>query len=79
MNNPARFALVVALMAALSACGAKGALFLPEKPVPVEDVPAAPDADAPATEIPATDASDATLPVEPPVEEPATPPADGNG
>ena len=73
MNNPARFALIAALMAALSACGAKGALFLPEKAVPVEEMPAAPEVEAPASEVPATD------PVEPPVEVPATPPADGNG
>ncbi|HEY5971783.1 MAG TPA: lipoprotein [Pseudoxanthomonas sp.] len=76
MNKFARFASIALVLAGLSACGAKGPLFLPEKPVPVEDAPAAPQADAPATGTPATDA---TLPVEPPVEEPAAPPTDRNG
>lgn len=59
MNRNARLFLAAALMAALSACGAKGPLFMPEKPVeeapvtPADAVPAEPPID-PAT-VPATD------------------------
>lgn len=67
MNRNARLFAAAALMAALSACGAKGPLFLPEKPV--EDVPAAPEAAPPAD----------TLPAEPPIDPATVPAAGGNG
>ncbi len=76
MSKFARFASLLFLVAVLSACGAKGALFLPEKPTPVEDAPA--DA-TPAEITPATPASDGAEPAELPAEPPVTPPADGNG
>jgi len=70
MNRNARLFAAAALMAALSACGAKGPLFLPEKPV--EEAPVAPAA---SPETPATD----TLPAEPPIDPATVPAADGNG
>lgn len=63
MNRNARLFFAAALMAALSACGAKGPLFMPEKPV--EEAPAPP----------ATD----TLPAEPPIDPATVPATDGNG
>lgn len=59
MNRNARLFAAAALLAVLSACGAKGPLFMPEKPVeeapvaPADSVPAEPPID-PAT-VPATD------------------------
>ena len=69
MNRNARLFLAAALMAALSACGAKGPLFMPEKPV--EEAPVAPADAAPAN----TDG----LPAEPPIDPATVPATDGNG
>lgn len=69
MNRNARLFFAAALMAALSACGAKGPLFMPEKPV--EEAPATPADAAP----PASD----TLPAEPPIDPATVPATDGNG
>ena len=78
MSKLARLAFSIFLAAVLSACGAKGPLFLPEKPAPVEDVPA--DAPAEATPTDTAPASGGTEPAELPAEPPVTPPpADGNG
>jgi len=55
-------------MAVLSACGAKGPLFLPEKPA--EDAPVTPA--TPAETTPA-------LPAEPPIDPTTVPATDGNG
>ncbi|AWH26642.1 lipoprotein [Stenotrophomonas sp. YAU14D1_LEIMI4_1] len=80
MKIPHRNAILIPLAAAsllfLSACGNKGPLVLPQKPVPVEEVvePAA-DADAdatpPATQ-PTSDGSPSTTP------DPIKPVDDGN-
>ncbi len=70
MNRNARIFAAAALMAVLSACGAKGPLFLPEKPV--EEAPVTPAA---LPEAPATDA----LPAEPPIDPATVPATDGNG
>jgi len=56
-------------MAALSACGAKGPLFMPEKPV--EEAPVTPADAVP----PAADA----VPSEPPIDPATVPATDGNG
>lgn len=69
MNRNARLVLAAALMAVLSACGAKGPLFMPEKPV--EEAPVAPAEAAPA--------SSDTLPPEPPIDPVTVPATDGNG
>jgi predicted small lipoprotein YifL len=69
MNRNARLVLAAALMAVLSACGAKGPLFMPEKPV--EEAPVAPAEAAPA-------GSD-TLPAKPPIDPATVPATDGNG
>ena len=69
MNRNARLFLAAALMAALSACGAKGPLFMPEKPV--EEAPVTPAEPAPS----ATD----SVPVEPPVDPATVPATGGNG
>ncbi|MBA3929386.1 MAG: hypothetical protein C0521_07355 [Xanthomonas sp.] len=69
MNRNARLVLAAALMAVLSACGAKGPLFMPEKPV--EEAPVAPAEAAPA--------SGDTLPAEPPIDPATVPATDGNG
>ena len=61
--------LAAALMAALSACGAKGPLFMPEKPV--EEAPVTPADAVP----PAADA----VPAEPPIDPATVPATDGNG
>jgi predicted small lipoprotein YifL len=66
MNRNVRLVLAAAVMAVLSACGAKGPLFMPEKPV--EEAPAEP---AP----PATD----SVPAEPPVDPATVPATGGNG
>ena len=72
MNRNARLFLAAALMAALSACGAKGPLFMPEKPVEEAPVtPAEPAEPAP----PATD----SVPAEPPIDPATVPATDGNG
>ena len=69
MNRNARLFLAAALMAALSACGAKGPLFMPEKPV--EEVPVAPAESAPA--------SGETPQAVPPVDPATVPATGGNG
>ena len=69
MNRNARLFLAAAAMAVLSACGAKGPLFMPEKPV--EEAPVAPAEAAP----PATDG----IPAEPPIDPATVPATDGNG
>lgn len=69
MNRNARLFLAAAMMAVLSACGAKGPLFMPEKPV--EEAPVAPAEPVP----PATDG----VPAEPPVDPATVPASDGNG
>ena len=69
MNRNARLFLAAAVMAVLSACGAKGPLFMPEKPV--EDVPVTPAEDVP----PATHG----VPAEPPIDPATVPATDGNG
>ena len=56
-------------MAVLSACGAKGPLFMPEKPV--EEAPVTPAEPAP----PATD----SVPAEPPIDPATVPATGGNG
>jgi len=68
MNRNARLFAAAALMAVLSACGAKGPLFLPEKPA--EDAPVTPA--TPAETTPA-------LPAEPPIDPTTVPATDGNG
>lgn len=67
MNRHHRLFAVVALAALLSACGAKGPLFMPEKPA--EEVPVEPAAE------PAPPA-DGSTPAQPPVD-PSTVPAHG--
>ena len=69
MNRNARLVLAAALMAVLSACGAKGPLFMPEKPI--EEVPVAPAERTPANTDP--------LPAEPPMDPATVPATDGNG
>jgi predicted small lipoprotein YifL len=69
MNRNARLVFAAALMAALSACGAKGPLFMPEKPV--EEAPVAPAE--------ATPANTDTLPAEPPIDPATVPATGGNG
>lgn len=72
LRNLAAAALVVVL---LGACGAKGPLFLPERPAPQEAADPAIESDAPAEEPAASedasgDASETGVP-------PVTPPTDG--
>ena len=58
MSRPSvRLALVGATLVPLAACGNKGPLVMPQKPVPVEaqPVPPAPDAAQPQTEPEQTD------------------------
>ena len=69
MNRNVRLAFAAAFMAALSACGAKGPLFMPEKPV--EEAPVTPADAVP----PAADA----VPAEPPIDPATVPATDGNG
>ncbi|SDQ32773.1 hypothetical protein SAMN05428982_0667 [Pseudoxanthomonas sp. CF385] len=70
MNRNARLFVAAALMAVLSACGAKGPLFLPEKPA--EDAPVAPATVPETTPAP-------TLPAEPPIDPATVPATGGNG
>lgn len=70
MNRHVRLFAAAAVMAVLSACGAKGPLFMPEKPV--EQAPAEP-APPETTPAPATD----TPPAQTPPIDPATVPATG--
>ncbi|CAN4280553.1 lipoprotein [Pseudoxanthomonas sp. LjRoot125] len=67
MNRNARLFAAAALMAVLSACGAKGPLFLPEKPAE----------EAPVT--PATTPETTPVPAEPPIDPATVPATDGNG
>ncbi|MEL1262982.1 LPS translocon maturation chaperone LptM [Pseudoxanthomonas putridarboris] len=73
MSRNTRLLTAAALMAVLSACGAKGPLFLPEKPV--EEAPIAPAEPATTEETPATDG----LPPTPPIDPATVPATDGNG
>ncbi|TGY33884.1 LPS translocon maturation chaperone LptM [Stenotrophomonas maltophilia] len=69
--------LAASALLVLSACGNKGPLFMPQKPVPVEEVvePAA----EPAVTPPASDADVGATPVAPdPVDAPALKADDGN-
>lgn len=76
MSQHARLFAAAALIAVLSACGAKGPLFLPEKPAE-DQAPVAPAEAAPA---PASDAPvDAPLPAQPPIDPATVPTTDGNG
>lgn len=80
MSQNARLLTAAALMAVLSACGAKGPLFLPEKPVESQAAPIEPA--APETPEPATDGTapvDAPLPAEPPIDPATVPSSTGNG
>ncbi len=61
-----RLPLVLVTACLLTACGNKGPLVLPQKPVPVETTPAA----QPATPAPSTEASQ-SQPATPPATEPA--------
>lgn len=70
MNRNARLFAAAALMAVLSACGAKGPLFLPEKPA--EDAPVTPATTPETTPAPA-------VPAEPPIDPATVPATDGNG
>lgn len=65
-------AILAAMIGLLAGCGAKGPLFLPEKPL--QEAPPADDS------APGEDAPDAPMQPEdePPQEDPATP-TDGNG
>lgn len=73
-----RIALCGAALLALSGCGNKGPLVMPQKPVPVEAAPAAaPDATPPAT----TDPAGQAQPVDgqqQPTDGTSTTPTDGN-
>ncbi len=89
MSKLARFVSTAAAVALLSACGAKGPLFLPEKPAPdQQETPDAPASDEPVTEpAEAAPTDDGTPPVETPQETPVetpvpsttTPSKDGDG
>jgi predicted small lipoprotein YifL len=61
MNLIAKSALCCALLLALSACGNKGPLVLPEKPATVEDTPAS---NAPSSEDPTPPAEGVTPPTQ---------------
>jgi predicted small lipoprotein YifL len=74
MSKFIRFVSTAAAVALLSACGAKGPLFLPEKPVP--DQQEVPEEMMPTDPVEAPPADDSTPPVETPVETPV-PPANG--
>ena len=76
MNKSLRTALFLSLCAALSGCGAKGPLILPEKAAPIE----APEETIPETPVPETPAptddtttTPADQQTEDAVEDPATP------
>lgn len=76
MNRTLRLLSAAILMAFLVACGAKGPLFLPEKPAPETEVPAEAPVEpaAEGTETPPADSTDtATPPAEP--AKPANPPS----
>jgi predicted small lipoprotein YifL len=80
MSKFIRFASTAAAVALLSACGAKGPLFMPEKPAP--DQQEVPEEMMPADPVEAPPADDATTPaaeppVEIPVETPVPPATDG--
>jgi predicted small lipoprotein YifL len=70
MNRNARLFAAAALMAVLSACGANGPLFLPEKPA--EEAPVTPATTPETTPAPA-------VPAEPPIDPATVPATDGNG
>ena len=76
MNKSLRTALFLSLCAALSGCGAKGPLILPEKAAPIE-APAETVPETPAAETPAPTDDTTTTPAdqqaEDAVDDPATP------
>ena len=76
MNKSFRTAFFLSLCAALSGCGAKGPLILPEKAAPIE-APAETVPEAPAAETPAPTDDTTTTPAdqqaEDAVEDPVTP------
>jgi predicted small lipoprotein YifL len=74
MSKFARFASIAAAVALLSACGAKGPLFLPEKPA--ADQQETPEGTMPADPVEAPPADDAVPSAEPPIEPPAETPAE---
>jgi predicted small lipoprotein YifL len=83
MKTLTHFAMIVAVIGLLAACGAKGPLFLPEKPLeaaPAEDTTPAPGEDAPDAPVQPEDGVPVEEPPaeEPPVQEPTTP-TDRNG
>lgn len=80
MSTFARFASAAAVAALLSACGAKGPLFMPEKPAPEQqEVPEEMMPTDPAEVPPADDgAASAQVPVETPVDT-TEPSADDDG
>lgn len=77
-----RLALTTASLLLLAACGNKGSLVLPQKPVPVpaEEEPLPPPPE-PANTVPVTPPSDvpADAPAETPVDVSATPEKNGGG
>ncbi|HEY0885334.1 MAG TPA: lipoprotein [Ramlibacter sp.] len=80
MNRSLRLLSAAIAMALLAACGAKGPLFLPEKPAPETEVPAEAPVEpaAEGTETPPADSTDSTGTAPPPAEptaEPANPPS----
>lgn len=80
MSKIARFVSTAAAVALLSACGAKGPLFMPEKPAP--DQQETPEEMTPADPVETPPADDATLPAETPIETPVetpVPPATDGG
>lgn len=80
MSKFIRYATTAAAVALLSACGAKGPLFLPEKPAAEQqETPQEPTPTDPVEAPPADDATPpADSPAEPPVETPVPPTTDGN-
>lgn len=69
MNKSLRTAFFLSLCAALTGCGAKGPLILPEKAAPIE----APAETAPETPAPDTTTTPADQQAEDAVDDPATP------
>lgn len=78
-RHPIRIALFAAALLALSGCGNKGPLVMPQKPVPVETAPApAPEATPPATTDPAGQAQPVDGQQQPVDDTTSTPASNGN-
>ncbi len=77
MNRSLRLLSAAILMAFLAACGAKGPLFLPEKPAPETEIPAEAPVEpaAEGTQTPPADSTDTANPPAEPTTEPANPPS----